>query len=183
MRGIRGDGDNRPALLTTELAHRLLEQVEGPANVDRKSLLPVVLRQLLGGPHAQNTGGIDQHVQTGQIVEQSAADISHLLRVRHVQRFSCKRIACLREGDVKTGHLCARLCEGLRGGVADAFSGPGHPDGFAAKIQPGHYFTSRESSAHQASRVGFFASITKSMSPCTLRQRAASAIMRTESRP
>ena len=35
VRGIGGDGDDRPAPLATELGHRLLKQVERPADVDR----------------------------------------------------------------------------------------------------------------------------------------------------
>ncbi|MNT76304.1 hypothetical protein D3C72_2152940 [compost metagenome] len=67
MCGVRGHGDDRPALLATELAHRLLEQVKRPTNVYRKGLLPVVLRQPIGCAHAQNSRRIDQHVQTFNI--------------------------------------------------------------------------------------------------------------------
>ncbi len=180
---VGGHGDNRPALLTAELPHRLLEQVKRPANVDREGLLPVVLRELVSRPHPQDPCCIHQHIQTIDRSQQTPADLAHLRSVRHVQHFGGKGIARLREGHVKARHPGARLCERHRGGVTDAFPGPGHPDGFPRKIERSHYFTSRESSAHQASSVGFFASITKSISPCTLRQRAARAIMRTESRP
>lgn len=94
--------------------------------------------------------------------------------------FGRKGILLLSERLIKTCNFRSRLNKRQRRGVADTFTCAGYPDIFTAEI---HYFTSRESSFHQASMVGFFASMTKSISPCTLRQRAASAIMRTESRP
>ena len=182
MRRVRGYGHNRPALLTTELAHRLLEQVERAADVDRKGLLPVLLRKLIRRAHTQNARRVNQHVEPLKAAEQTPADITRLRRIRHVQRFGGKRIFAVRESQIEPGHLRPGLHKCQRGRIANALTRARHPDGFTGKIKS-HHFTSRESSAHQASRVGFFASITKSMSPCTLRQRAASAIIRTESRP
>ncbi|MOA15236.1 hypothetical protein D3C78_1353850 [compost metagenome] len=123
------------------------------------------MRQLLGRAHAQNARRIDQHVQAFQICQHAPTNVVHLRRVRHVQRFGGKRIIVRREGEIKASHLRTRLDKRQRRGVADALTRARHPDGFAGKIESGHYFTSRDSSAHQASRVGFFASITKSISP------------------
>lgn len=180
---VRGDGDDRPALLTAKLAHRLLEQVERTANVDREGLLPVLLRELVRRPHTQNTRRVDQHVQAFKRSQHAATHVTHLRGICYVQRFSREGVVVLREGQIEPGHLRARVNKRQRGCVAYPLPRARHPDGFAAEIESRHHFTSRESSAHQASRVGFLASITKSISPCTLRQRAASAIMRTESRP
>ncbi len=62
VRSIGGDGDDRPAPLATELGHRLLKQVERPADVDREGLLPVFRAQLVGSAHAQDPGGVHQHI-------------------------------------------------------------------------------------------------------------------------
>ena len=183
MRGIGGDGDDRPAPLTAELRHRLLKQIKRAADVHRESLLPVLRAQLIGRPHAQDPGGIHQHVQSFDIVEQTRANVAYLVGIGDVEHFGGKRITFAVKGKVETGDVGPGLDESQRGGIANAFTCASHPHGLAVKIQRRHYFTSRESSAHQASMVGFFASITKSISPCTLRQRAASAIIRTESRP
>ena len=183
MRSVGRHGHNRPAFLAAELRHRLLEQVKRPANVNGKGLLPVFLAQRIGRPHPQNTGGIDQHIQPRDPCQQAAARLRHLLRVGNVQRLGGERVAFAVERQIEPGYLRAGLNERQGGGVADPLARAGDPHGPAVKIEPVHYFTSRESSAHQASMVGFFASTTKSISPCTLRQRAASAIMRTESRP
>ena len=182
MRRVGRHGNNRPALLTAELAHRQLEQVECAADVDRKGLLPVFLRELVRRPHAQDARRVDQHVQAVERSQHPPAHLLHLPGIRHVQRFGGKRIVILREGQIEAGHLRAGFGKRQCGRVANPLPRARHPDGFAGEIKH-HHFTSRESSAHQASRVGFLASITKSISPCTLRQRAASAIMRTESRP
>ncbi len=48
--------------LATELGHRLLKQVERPADVDREGLLPVFRAQLVGSAHAQDPGGVHQHI-------------------------------------------------------------------------------------------------------------------------
>ena len=50
MRGIGGDGDDRPAPLTAELRHRLLKQIKRAADVHRECLLPVLRAQLIGRP-------------------------------------------------------------------------------------------------------------------------------------
>lgn len=113
----------------------------------------------------------------------AATYLRHLPRVGDVQRLGGERIAFTVERQIKAGYLRAGLNERQGGGVADPLARPGDPHGLAVKIESVHYFTSRDSSAHQASIVGFFASTTKSISPYTLRQRAASAIIRTESRP
>lgn len=67
MRGVCGVGrnsNNRPAPLTAKLVHGLLEQVKRTTDIDRKSLLPVLLTELIGRAHAQNSRRIDQHVQS-----------------------------------------------------------------------------------------------------------------------
>ena len=146
-------------------------------------MLPVFRAQLVGGAHAQDPGGVHQHVQSFDVVEQPRAHVAYLTGIGDVQRFGGKRITFAVKGKVETGDVSPGLDESQRGGIANPFTCAGHPHGLAVEIQRRHYFTSRESSAHQASMVGFFASITKSISPCTLRQRAARAIIRTESRP
>lgn len=77
VRSIGGDGDDRPAPLATELGHRLLKQVERPADVDREGLLPVFRAQLVGSAHAQDPGGVHQHVQSFDVVEQPRAQVAH----------------------------------------------------------------------------------------------------------
>ena len=62
VRGIGGDGDDRPAPLATELGHRLLKQIKRAADVDREGLLPVFRAQLVGSAHAQDPGGVHQHI-------------------------------------------------------------------------------------------------------------------------
>src|SRR5699024_94594 len=111
---------------------------------------------------------------------QSLTHLRDLRSVGNIHHFGRKGILLLSERLIKTCNFRSRLNKRQRRGVADTFPRASYPAIFTAEI---HYFTSRESSFHQASMVGFFASMTKSISPCTLRQRAASAIIRTESRP
>ncbi len=85
MRGIGGNGDNGPALLATELAHRLLEQVKRAADVDGESLLPCLQTQLIGRAHAQNPRGVNQHIQPIDAFQQMPAHLGHLLRIGNIQ--------------------------------------------------------------------------------------------------
>ena len=78
-----------------------------------------------------------------------------------------ERVVDVVKAQIETLNLRARSVKRQRGIVADALACAGHPDLFTAKVEAlVHYAGSRDSSAHQPSIVGFFARLTKSISPC-----------------
>ena len=96
--------------------------------------MPVIHAQIFGIAHAQNAGGVDQHVQSRVLRQLLAAHRLHLLRPADVQHHA--RVRQIRVGElaVKSHHLGA-LRQKMPGDLlADAARRAGHPHAFAGEV-------------------------------------------------
>ncbi len=155
-----------------------------PPGINRQAGQPVCGAGFVRQPHTQNTGAVDQHVQLTLLRQQTPAQGIYRIAVGDIQHFGAKRVFRLAKMLIETNYLGTGPHKRQCGLQANPGTRAGNPDSFAGKIALlTHQAFPSDNSAHQPSMVGFLARAIKSISPRILRQRAASSMIRTESRP